>query len=48
MLNTFHMYIDYPYVLVREVSIQVFCPLFNHIVYYFGFDLYNFFINFGY
>ena len=38
----------YHYVLFGEVSIQILCPIFNWTVWFFGVELYKFFINFGY
>ena len=43
----FHMYMGPLYVLLGEVSIQVFCPFFNWIVCLPGVESYEFFIYFG-
>ena len=43
---SFHVSIGHLYVLFGEVSIQVFCPLFNWTVWVFDVELYAFFIHF--
>ena len=48
MLSIFHMSIGHPYVLLVEVSVQVLCPFFNWVVYFFGVEFCKFFVNFGY
>ena len=47
-LEHLHMSNHHLCVLFGEVSIQVLCPFFNWIVWFFGVEFYKFFINFGY
>ena len=43
-----HMLIGQLYITFGEMSIQVFCPLFNSIISFVAFELYEFFLYFGY